>query len=174
MMRRFCGTGGFILIELMLVVAIIGILAAVAIPAYQDYILKAKATEWQVMSTPVKDAISHYFDYWGKLPADNAAAGLPEAKAYRSRYVESLEVKNGAVFVTLRYQEIKSSDSGVIVYFPELSAAPQQPADDVVHIVSWRCSSGKPPAELAAYHLPEVPAAPLVYWRGCRWPTLKG
>lgn len=169
-MRRFGGKGGFILIELMLVVAIIGILAAVAIPAYQDYILKAKATEWQAMSTPVKDAISQYFDYWGRLPADNAAAGLPGAAAFRSRYVESMEVKNGAVLVTLRFKEMRKADSGVIVYFPELSAAPQRPSDDVVHIVSWRCYSGKPPAELAAYHLPAVPAAPPIYWRICAWP----
>jgi type IV pilus assembly protein PilA len=168
-MRKSGSTRGFILIELMLVVAIIGILAAVAIPAYQNYILRAKATEWQLMSTPLKDAISQYFDYWGKLPPDNAAAGLPAPEAYRSRYVESMQVKNGAVLVSLRYQEIKTGDSGIIVYFPELSAA-HQPADDVVHIVSWRCYSGKPPAELAAYHLPTVPAAPPIYWRICQWP----
>lgn len=173
-MRKFGGARGFILIELMLVVGIIGILAAVAIPAYQFYILKAKAVEWQLNSTPVKEAISQYFDYWGKLPADNATAGLPDAKAYRTRYVKSMEVKNGAVLVNLRFQNLRTGDSGEIVYFPELSPAPQQPGDDIVHIVSWRCYSGKPPPELAAYHLPTVPAAPSIYWSICKWQKRQG
>ncbi len=157
---------GFVFIELMLVVAIIGILAAVAIPAYQDYILKSKAAEWQVMVGPLKEQISRHFDYWGRLPADNASAGLAEAKAYHSRYVDSMEVRNGAVIVALRTENLRATDKpGSIVFFPELSG------DKVARIVDWRCYSGAPPAGLASNpNLPTVDPVAEIYWRTCKWP----
>lgn len=156
---------GFVLIELMLVVAIIGILAAVAIPAYQDYILKSKAVEWQAMVTPLKESMSRYFDYWGRLPADNPSAGLAEAKAYHSRYVDSMEIRNGAVIINLSSEGLGLKKPGSIVFFPELSR------DNVQRIVSWRCYSGAPPAELASYkNLPTVDPVPEIFWRTCKWP----
>lgn len=156
---------GFILIELMLVVAIIGILAAVAIPAYQDYIQKAKAAEWQIMVAPIKDAISRYFDYWGRLPADNPSAGLPGARVYHSRYVDSMEIQGGAVIISLRTKELNLQKGGSIVFFPELSS------DKIERIVSWRCYSGAPPVELASYkNLPTVDPVPEIYWKACKWP----
>lgn len=156
---------GFIFIELMLVVATIGILAAVALPAYQDYIQKSKAAEWQVMAGPLKEQISRYFDYWGRLPADNPSAGLAEAKAYRARYVDSMEVRNGMVIVTLRPQELNLQKGGSIVFFPELST------DNIQRIVSWRCYSGAPPVEAtASKSLPTVDVVPEIFWRACKWP----
>ncbi|MBW4933812.1 pilin [Marinobacter sp. F4206] len=73
---------GFTLIELMIVVAIIGILAAVAIPAYQDYTIRAKVTEAMSIASQAKTAISEYYISEGSMPADQATAGLDTAASY--------------------------------------------------------------------------------------------
>jgi len=92
---------GFTLIELMVVVAIIGILAAVAIPAYQDYIVKSKLAEAIELANPVRQAVSQYYDRWGEFPRDNAAAGLPPANAMRGNSVAEIEVRNGVIGILL-------------------------------------------------------------------------
>ena len=68
---------GFTLIELMIVVAIIGILAAVALPAYQDYTVRAKMSEVVLAASGPKAAIAETFQSTGSMPADQATAGLP-------------------------------------------------------------------------------------------------
>jgi type IV pilus assembly protein PilA len=68
---------GFTLVELMLVVAIIGILAAVALPAYSEYMDRAKRAERFELVQPARQAISAFYDRWGRLPTTNTEAGLP-------------------------------------------------------------------------------------------------
>jgi len=67
-------TQGFTLIELMIVVAIIGILAAIAIPAYQDYTIRAQVSEGINLASGAKAAIAEYFMDTGPLPVSNTAA----------------------------------------------------------------------------------------------------
>ena len=86
---------GFTLIELMIVVAIIGILAAVAIPAYQDYTIRAKLTEAMSVAAQAKTAVSEYYISQGSMPADNAQAGLDTAASYATDIVDTMTYVQG-------------------------------------------------------------------------------
>jgi type IV pilus assembly protein PilA len=88
---------GFTLIELMIVVAIIAILAAIAIPAYQDYVIRAQVTEGMSLATGARTAVWDYFAQHGTMPADNTAAGLPADTSISGKYVRSVAVNNGKV-----------------------------------------------------------------------------
>ena len=81
---------GFTLIELMIVVAIIGILAAVAIPAYQDYTIRAKITEGIVAASAAKTSISEYYVSQGSMPADQTEAGMQPAADYSTKILQSV------------------------------------------------------------------------------------
>lgn len=92
---------GFTLIELMFVVAIIGILAAIAIPAYQDYVTRSKLTEAFVIVSEAKSTVNDFYKATGWMPADNQQAGLAESGAYRGNYVLGVLVENGSIHVEL-------------------------------------------------------------------------
>jgi type IV pilus assembly protein PilA len=76
MKQTYRAQQGFTLIELMIVVAIIGILAAIALPAYQDYSVRAKVSELLVAAAPARTAVSEFLQSEGALPVNQAAAGF--------------------------------------------------------------------------------------------------
>ncbi len=88
---------GFTLIELMIVVAIIGILAAIAIPAYSDYTIRAQVTEGLNLASSAKSAVAETYGSNGEWPATNAEAGLDTAANIKGKYVTQVEVQDGGV-----------------------------------------------------------------------------
>jgi type IV pilus assembly protein PilA len=94
---------GFTLIELMIVIAIIGILAAIAIPAYQDYTIRSKVSEGLNLAGSAKLAVAETFDSEGSFGTDNAAVGLPLAASIVGNYVSSITV--AAELVTILYKD---------------------------------------------------------------------
>ena len=93
---------GFTLIELMIVVAIIGILAAIAIPAYQDYTIRAQVTEGVNLMAGAKAAVTETYNDTGTFPSSNSAAGLPAAISIKGSYVSKVELGNEGV-ITATY-----------------------------------------------------------------------
>jgi len=90
---------GFTLIELMIVVAIIGILAAIAIPAYQDYLIRSQVSEGLTMASAAKASVSEYYANRGSWPADNSAAGLGSATDIQGKYVSAITVLGGGITI---------------------------------------------------------------------------
>ncbi|HGM2175714.1 TPA: pilin, partial [Neisseria gonorrhoeae] len=92
---------GFTLIELMIVIAIVGILAAVALPAYQDYTARAQVSEAILLAEGQKSAVTEYYLNHGEWPENNSAAGVASASKIIGKYVQKVEVNNGVVTATM-------------------------------------------------------------------------
>jgi type IV pilus assembly protein PilA len=92
---------GFTLIELMIVVAIIGILAAIAIPAYQDYTIRAQVSEGMSLTSGVRTAVTEYLQTVGVWPTDNLEAGVTTAGSIKGNYVASVTVAPSGVITAL-------------------------------------------------------------------------
>ncbi|HHY5256253.1 TPA: pilin, partial [Neisseria meningitidis] len=93
---------GFTLIELMIVIAIVGILAAVALPAYQDYTARAQVSEAILLAEGQKSAVTEYYLNHGIWPKNNTSAGVASSTDIKGKYVQSVEVKNGVVTAEMK------------------------------------------------------------------------
>nr|WP_101134219.1 pilin [Neisseria meningitidis] len=121
---------GFTLIELMIVIAIVGILAAVALPAYQDYTARAQVSEAILLAEGQKSAVTEYYLNHGEWPANNSSAGVATSSEIKGKYVEKVEVAKGVITA-----EMKSSGVNKEIQGKKLSLWAKRQAGSV----KWFC-----------------------------------
>ena len=138
---RMGGTSAIALVLLpVFFVAVLGILAAIAVPAYQDYTVRAQVSEGLNLSGGAKAAITEYIIDNGSVPADNAEAGLAPADQIQGNYVISVLVERGDIIVTYGNQAHELLDGRQLYLLP----------DDSSGAVEWYCESD----DIAPVHLP--------------------
>ena len=129
---------GFTLIELMIVVAIIGILAAIAIPAYQDYTIRAQVSEGMNLSAAAKAAVTEFFQDRGVFPANNLDAGLSAANTISGNYVASVTVGASNGLITMAYSNTGNQEANAAINGTSLILSPLTNAGSV----DWNCRGG--------------------------------
>jgi type IV pilus assembly protein PilA len=143
---------GFTLIELMIVVAIIGILAAIAIPAYQDYTVRSQVTEGLNLASDMKAAVAETYAQTGSWPLDNDAVGLSNTAGSKAgKYVKDVQIATGTINITYGNQANSNITDKKLSLRPTTS-----PNGDVI----WNCGkhtvAGTDPTQAASADVTDV------------------
>ena len=129
---------GFTLIELMIVVAIIAILAAIAIPAYQDYLIRSQVSEGASLSDAAETAVAEFYSNTGRLPGNNTSAGLPGATSIKGKYVSQVDATGGVVKATFSdaggFVANSAITTDVLAFSPITGASAGS--------ITWHCGQG--------------------------------
>lgn len=94
----------FTLVEIMIVIAIIGILAMIAIPAYNDFTVRSKVSEGFTLASNAKTSVMEYYLTEGSWPSNNSVAGMPSADQIKGEFVKSVAVDGDQIIVTFGEQ----------------------------------------------------------------------
>jgi len=129
----------------MIVVAIIAILAAIAIPAYQDYLIRSQVSEGAVLSDGAKTAMGEFYSNTGHFPSVNSSAGLAAAASIVGKYVESVDVAttNGQIQAKFNSTSANKKIQGKILAFSAITNAGS---------ISWSCTNSN--TNIDAKYLP--------------------
>jgi type IV pilus assembly protein PilA len=138
---------GFTLIELMIVVAIIAILAAIAIPAYQDYVVRSQVSEGSSLAEGSKTAVAEFYSNKGYFPAANSSAGVASPVSILGNYVSSVTITGGTAAgakITVAYKGAQANQAitGSVMVF---SGTPNSGS------TSWQCNSAAGSTVLLKY-----------------------
>ena len=141
---------GFSLIELMIVIAIVGILAVIALPAYQDYTARAQVSEAILLMEGQKSAVVEYYADKGKWPKSNEEAGIADKSIIKGKYVAQVEVGgDGVITATMKNADVNSEIKGKTVSLTPhattatASATPGATASATANgSFTWTCKSG--------------------------------
>lgn len=148
-MPRSTRQSGFTLIELMIVVAIIAILAAIALPAYQDYVIRSQVSEGAVLVSGAKDGVWEFVANNGRMPPRNGSVGLLQPASITGKFVGQVEVADGLVTVTFSSTPPQRANDAIdgktLIFSPIFSSGAGS--------IAWKC---QPSGTVPQRYLPSI------------------
>ena len=135
-------SAGFTLIELMIVIAIIGILATMAMPTFQDRVIRAQVAEALNLADFAKQGIAAFYAKARRMPRDNAEAGLPPGDKIMGNYVTDVSVKDGAIVVTM------GNRSNAHIEGKKLALRPAVVEGHPAVPIAWVCGNAPAPGKM--------------------------
>lgn len=131
---------GFTFVELLIVVAIVSILAAIALPAYRNYVIRSEVAEGLSLLGDARVGVNEFYSRWGRMPADNGEAGLPPPDDMRGNFVRSIRVIEGGLVAAM---DLGKDHDGQAIH-RTLTFQPWVSAQSTSSPIVWSCGLQDP------------------------------